>query len=64
MMTIEERLIRAEVKLEQMAEIEKQLKKTQEALMVVASTADKNFAILSGRVSRKSDGFFSDLFNW
>lgn len=63
-MTIEERLIRAEVKLKRMDEIERQLKKTQEALMVVASTADQNFATLSGRVRRKSDGFFSDLFNW
>lgn len=63
-MTIEERLIRAEVKLERMAELEQQLKQTQRALMEIAATVDKNFAVLSGRVARKSDGIISDLFNW
>ena len=64
MYSIEERLAIAEEKLKRMDEIERQLKRTQDALMQLAATSDKNFAILSGRVSRKSDGFFSDLFNW
>lgn len=64
MYSIEERLARAEVKLERMEKLEEQLKRTQVALMEVTSTYDRNFDILSGRVSRKSDGFFTDLFNW
>jgi hypothetical protein len=64
MYSIEERLAIAEEKLKRMEKIEEQLKRTQDALMQLANTSDKNFAILSGRVSRKSDGFFSDLFNW
>lgn len=64
MYSLEERLAIAEEKLKRMDEIERQLKRTQDALMRVANTADKNFARLSGRVAQKSDGFFSDLFNW
>lgn len=64
MYTVEERLAIAEEKLKRMEKIEEQLKRTQDALMQLALSSDKNFAILSGRVSRKSDGFFSDLFNW
>ena len=62
--TLEERIAYLEAKLERQEKIEEQLKRTQDALMQVAGTCDRNFAILSGRVSRKSDGFFSDLFNW
>jgi len=61
---IEERVAYLEAKLERVEKIEEQLKRTQDALMQLANTYDRNFAILSGRVSRKSDGFFSDLFNW
>lgn len=67
MYSIEERLAIAEEKLKRMDEIERQLKRTQDALMQLAIIYDKNFDILSGRVSRKSDesdGFFSDFFNW
>lgn len=68
MYSIEERLARAEVKLERMDKLEEQLKQTRaatrEALIKVTSTYDRNFDILSGRVRRKSDGFFADLFNW
>jgi len=64
MMTIEERLAVAEEKLKRMETIEDQLKRTQDALMRVANMADRNFARLSGRVAAKSDGFWSDLFNW
>ena len=64
MASVEERLAIAEERLKRMDKIEQELKKTQMALMDLAATADKNFAILSGRVSKKSDGFFSDLFNW
>ena len=64
MYSVEERLAIAEEKLKRMEKIDEQLKRTQDALMQLANTSDKNFAILSGRVSRKSDGFFSDLFNW
>jgi len=62
--TLEERVAYLEAKLERQEKIEEQLKRTQDAVMQLAITYDKNFAILSGRVSRKSDGFFSDLFNW
>lgn len=62
--TVDERLAIAEEKLKRLDKIEEQLKRTQEALMQLAVTCDKNFAILSGRVSRKSDGIISDLFNW
>lgn len=64
MASVEERLAVAEERLKRMDKIEEELKKTQLALMELASTYDRNFAILSGRVSKKSDGFFSDLFNW
>ncbi len=64
MATVEERLAVAEEKLKRMDKIEAELKKTQMALMEMAGTVDRNFAIVSGRVSKKSDGFFSDLFNW
>ncbi len=64
MYTVEERLAIAEEKLKRMDKLEEQLKRTQDALMQIANTADRNFAVLSGRVSRKSDGFFSDLFDW
>jgi len=64
MYSIEERLAIAEEKLKRMDEIERQLRRTQDALMQLANIYDRNFAILSGRVSKKSDGFFSDLFNW
>jgi hypothetical protein len=64
MMTIEERLAVAEEKLKRMETIEDQLKRTQDALMRVANMADRNFARLSGRIATKSDGFWSDLFNW
>lgn len=64
MYSIEERLAIAEEKLKRMEKIEEQLKRTQDALMQLANVYDRNFAILSGRVSRKSDGFFSDFFNW
>ena len=63
-MTVEERLAIAEEKLKRMETIEDQLKRTQDALMRVANMADRNFARLSGRIATKSDGFFSDLFNW
>lgn len=62
--TIEERLAYLEAKLERLEKVEEQLKLTQQALQNVAAIADRNFAILTGRVSQKSDGFFSDLFNW
>ena len=62
--TLEERVAYLEAKLERQDKIEAQLKKTQDALMQLALTADQNFARLSGRIARKSDGFFSDLFNW
>jgi uncharacterized membrane-anchored protein len=64
MMTVEERLAVAEEKLKRMETIEDQLKRTQDALMRVANMADRNFARLSGRIATKSDGFWSDLFNW
>ena len=64
MYSIEERLARAEVKLERMEKLEEQLKRTQHALIKATNTYDRNFDILSGRVRRKSDGFFADLFNW
>lgn len=64
MKTVEERLDYLEAKAERLDKVEDELKRTQEALMRVANIADQNFARLSGRVSRKSDGFFSDLFNW
>jgi hypothetical protein len=60
----DERLVCLEAKLERLEKIEDQLKRTQQALQEVAAITDRNFALLSGRVSRKSDGFFSDLFNW
>ncbi len=63
-MTVEERLAVAEEKLKRMETIEDQLKRTQDALMRVANMADRNFARLSGRIATKSDGFWSDLFNW
>ena len=47
-----------------MDELERQLKRTQDVLVQVANTADRNFARLSGRIAQKSDGFFSDFFNW
>lgn len=62
--TLEERVAYLEAKLERQEKIEAQLKKTQDALMRLATIYDKNFSILSGRISRKSDGFFSDLFDW
>ena len=62
--TVEERVAYLEAKLERLEAIEDQLKRTQQALQDVAATTDRNFAILTGRVSRKSDGFLSDLFNW
>lgn len=62
--TLEERLAYLEAKIERQEKIETQLKRTQDALAKLAATYDKNFAILSGRVSRKSDGFFSDLLPW
>lgn len=62
--TLEERVAYLEAKLERQEKIESHLKKTQDALMRLTATYDRNFAILSGRVSRKSDGFLSDLFNW
>lgn len=64
MYSVEERLAIAEEKLKRLEKVEEQLKRTQDALIQLAATSDKNFAILSGRVSRKSDGFFSDLLNW
>lgn len=64
MYSIEERLAIAEEKLKRMDELERQLKRTQDVLVQVANTADRNFARLSGRIAQKSDGFFSDLFNW
>lgn len=62
--TLEERVAYLEAKLERQEKIEDQLKRTQDALMRVANMADRNFAKLSGRIATKSDGFFSDLFNW
>jgi predicted transcriptional regulator len=62
--TVEERVAYLEAKVERLEAIEDQLKRTQQALQDVAATTDRNFAILTGRVSRKSDGFLSDLFNW
>lgn len=62
--TLEERVAYLEAKLERQEKIEAQLKKTQDALMQLALTADQNFARLSGRIARKSDGFLSDLFDW
>jgi chromosome segregation ATPase len=62
--TVEERLAYLEAKVERLETIEDQLKRTQEALQNLAAITDRNFAIVTGRISRKSDGFFSDLFNW
>jgi hypothetical protein len=62
--TVEERLAYLEAKLERLEKVEDQLRRTQQALQDVAAITDRNFAILTGRVSRKSDGFLSDLFNW
>ena len=70
MYSIEERLARAEVKLERMDKLEEELKQTRaatrEALMELARVYNRNFDILSGRVSRsrKSDGFFADFLDW
>ena len=64
MKTVEERLAYLEAKAERLDKVEDELKRTQEALRLIANITDQNFARLSGRVSRKSDGFFSDLFNW
>ena len=64
MYSVEERLAIAEEKLKRMDKLEEQLKRTQDALMQMAHVYDRNFNVLSGRVSQKSDGFFSDLFNW
>ena len=71
MYSVEERLARLEAKLERMEKLEDELKKTQESLRItqsvikdLARVVDKNFAILSGRVNKKSDGILSDLFNW
>ncbi len=64
MASVEERLAVAEEKRRRMETSEDQLKRTQDALMRVALQADRNFARLSGRVAAKSDGFWSDLFNW
>lgn len=62
--TVEERLAYLEAKVERLETIEDQLKRTQQALQNLAAITDRNFAIVTGRISRKSDGFFSDLFNW
>lgn len=62
--TLEERVLYLETKLERQEKIEAQLKKTQDALMQLALTADQNFARLSGRISKKSDGILSDLLDW
>ena len=64
LLSIEERLAVAEEKLKRLEQVEVQLKRTQDALMHLANVYDRNFAILSGRVNQKSDGFLSDLFNW
>lgn len=62
--SLEERIAYLEAKLERQEKIEEQLKRTQEALMKLANTYDRNFVILSGRISNKSDGILSDLFGW
>jgi hypothetical protein len=62
--TVEERIAYLEAKVERLEIVEEQLKRTQQALQNVAAITDRNFAIVTGRVSNKSDGFFSDLFNW
>ncbi len=63
-LSVEERLAVAEEKLRRLEKVELQLKRTQDALMHLAGVYDRNFAILSGRVNQKSDGFLNDLFNW
>jgi hypothetical protein len=62
--TLEERVAYLEAKLERQEKIEEQLKLTQDALTRVIHVGNQNFARLSGRISRKSDGLWSDLFNW
>ena len=62
--TVEERLAYLEAKAERLEIVEEQLRRTQQALQNVAAITDRNFAIVTGRISSKSDGFFSDLFNW
>lgn len=64
MYSVEERLAIAEEKLKRLEKLEEQLKRTQNSIMQVVATYDRNFALLTGRVNRKSDGFFSDLFDW
>ena len=62
--TVEERLAYLEAKAERLEVVEDQLRRTQQALQNVVAIYDRNFAIVTGRISNKSDGFFSDLFNW
>lgn len=64
MYTIEERLAIAEEKLKRMEKLEEQLKHTQDKLTQMAHAYERNFDVMSRRISKKSDGFFSDLFNW
>lgn len=62
--TVEERLAYLEAKVERLETVEDQLRRTQQALQRLAAIYDRNFAIVSGRISNKSDGLFSDIFNW
>lgn len=62
--SVEERLAYLESKVERLAVVEDQLRRTQQALQHVTAIYDRNFAIVTGRIANKSDGFFSDLFNW
>jgi glutaredoxin 2 len=62
--TVEERLAYLEAKLERLDKVEEQLRRTQQALQRVTAIYDRNFAIVTGKIANKSDGFISDLFNW
>ena len=62
--TVEERIAYLEAKVERLEVVEEQLRRTQQALQNVVAIYDRNFAIVTGHISNKSDGFFSDLFNW
>jgi hypothetical protein len=62
--TVEERLAYLEAKVERLAVVEDQLRRTQQALQRVTAIYDRNFAIVTGRIANKSNGFFSDLFDW
>ena len=62
--TVEERLAYLEAKAERLEVVEKKLKYTQQALQNLITVHNSNLEIIKHRISNKSDGFFSDLFNW